>query len=144
MLRVAMKYADLIDRVFQHLRPFDTPGHEEIELALRTVSLLIGEERYFKLAEYFINTRGNQRPMRPIPSPIRAYAVPPSGTGTGDGEGHSVRALHLILAWQIWLWETKEEKRRKSAGPFLKISPRSVCTSPVVWVPPAAANPFYV
>ena len=36
MLRVAIRYADLIDRVFriEHSASFDTPGHEEFELAL--------------------------------------------------------------------------------------------------------------
>lgn len=52
MLRVAMKYADLIDRVFrvEHSAAFDTPGHEEIELALMKLYHYTGEERYFKLA----------------------------------------------------------------------------------------------
>ena len=60
MLEVAVKYADLIDRVFrvEHSAAFDTPGHEEIELALMKLYDYTKEERYRLLAEYFINTRG--------------------------------------------------------------------------------------
>ena len=98
MLRVAMKYADLIDRVFrvEHSAAFDTPGHEEIELALMKLYHYTGEERYFKLAEYFINTRGtsdrdetysftDQEHMQSH-LPVREQVT---------AEGHSVRALDL-------------------------------------------------
>lgn len=60
MLEVTKKYIDLIDRVFriEHSAKFDTPGHEEIELALCKLYDYTGEKRYKALAEYFINTRG--------------------------------------------------------------------------------------
>ena len=113
MLRVAMKYADLIDRVFRvaHSSAIDTPGHEEIELALMKLYHYTGEERYFKLAEYFINTRGtsdrdetysftDQEHMQSH-LPVREQVT---------AEGHSVRALYLYSGMADLALETKEEK----------------------------------
>lgn len=98
MLQVAIRYIDLIDRVFriEHSASFDTPGHEEIELALFKLYDYTGEERYKLLAEYFINTRGtssrdttysftDQEHMQSH-LPVREQVT---------AEGHSVRALYL-------------------------------------------------
>ncbi len=98
MLEVAIKYIDLIDRVFriEHSAAFDTPGHEEIELALMKLYDYTGEERYKLLSEYFINTRGtsdrdetysftDQEHMQSH-LPVREQLT---------AEGHSVRALYL-------------------------------------------------
>lgn len=113
MLRVAMKYADLIDRVFriEHSAAFDTPGHEEIELALMKLYRYTKEERYLKLAEYFINTRGtsardttydftDQEHMQSH-LPVRKQKT---------AEGHAVRALYLYSAMADLALETKEEE----------------------------------
>lgn len=101
MLEVAKKYADLIDQVFrmEHSAKFDTPGHEEIELALFKLYEYTGEERYKLLAEYFINTRGtsdrdgtydftDQEHMQSH-KPVRMQKT---------AEGHSVRALYLYAS----------------------------------------------
>ena len=98
MLEVAKRYIDLIDRVFriEHSAKFDTPGHQEIELALFKLYDYTGEERYKALAEYFINTRGtsdrdetysftDQEHMQSH-LPVREQRT---------AEGHSVRALYL-------------------------------------------------
>lgn len=98
MLKAAVKYIDLIDRVFriEHSAGFDTPGHEEIELALFKLYDYTGEERYKLLAEYFINTRGtssrdetysftDQEHMQSH-LPVREQVT---------AEGHAVRALYL-------------------------------------------------
>lgn len=39
--------------------PFATPGHEEIELALVKLYRCTGEERYLRLARWFLDQRGN-------------------------------------------------------------------------------------
>jgi DUF1680 family protein len=62
LLKVMLRYADLIDH---HFGPGDQqmhgyPGHEEIELALIRLHRLTGDERYFKLSQYFIEQRGQQ------------------------------------------------------------------------------------
>ena len=56
LLEVAEKYVALIDRVFrvEHSAAFDTPGHEEIELALVRLYRYAGKKEYLTLASYFI------------------------------------------------------------------------------------------
>ncbi len=112
MLQVAIKYIDLIDRVFriEHSAGYDTPGHEEIELALIKLYDYTGEERYKLLAEYFINTRGtssrdetysftDQEHMQSH-LPVRKQVT---------AEGHSVRALYLYSGMADLALKNKEE-----------------------------------
>lgn len=59
ILDMAIKLADHIDSVFGKGKLENIPGHQEIELALFRLYEVTGEERYFKLAEYFLEERGN-------------------------------------------------------------------------------------
>lgn len=113
MLRVAVKYADLIDRVFrgEHSAAFDTPGHEEIELALIRLYRYTKEERYLKLAEYFINTRGTSARDTTYDFTDQAHMqshLPVRKQKTA--EGHAVRALYLYSAMADLALETREEE----------------------------------
>ncbi len=60
LLEIACRYADHIDHVFGRgegqIRGYD--GHEEIELALVKLYQATGEERYLRLASYFVDERG--------------------------------------------------------------------------------------
>ena len=60
LLDVAIKNADLVDKVFgpnpDQLK--HVPGHQEIELALCKLYRVTGEERYLKLAKHFLDQRG--------------------------------------------------------------------------------------
>lgn len=78
MLRVAMKYADLIDRVFrvEHSAAFDTPGHEEIELALMKLYHYTGESAISSWRNILSIPEEPATGMRPIPSPIRSICSP--------------------------------------------------------------------
>jgi uncharacterized protein len=58
-LDVAIKLADHIDRTFGPGKKLGVPGHEEVELALVKLYQATGEERYFKLAKFFIDLRGD-------------------------------------------------------------------------------------
>jgi len=60
LLDVACKFADHIDNVFGYGKRAGVPGHEEIELALVKLYHVTGEQRYLKLAQFFIDTRGQQ------------------------------------------------------------------------------------
>lgn len=113
MLRVAIRYADLIDRVFraEHSAAFDTPGHEEIELALVKLYHYTGQERYLKLAQYFVDTRGtsgrdgtydftDQEHMQSH-LPVRSQKT---------AEGHSVRALYLYSGMADLAMERGDEE----------------------------------
>jgi DUF1680 family protein len=55
---VALKSADLIDATFGPGKRHDVPGHEEIEIGLVKLYRVTGEERYLKLAKFFIDERG--------------------------------------------------------------------------------------
>lgn len=101
LLDIAVRYTDLIDEVFRlkHSAGFDTPGHEEIELALVKLYLFTDEDRYLKLAEYFVNERGYGKKdttygvfdLEHIQGhlPVREQDT---------AEGHSVRMLYLLIA----------------------------------------------
>lgn len=113
MLKVAMKYADLIDRVFraEHSAAFDTPGHEEIELALVKLYHYTGEERYLKLAEYFVNTRGTSKRDATYDFADQEHMqshLPVRSQKTA--EGHSVRALYLYSGMADLAMESGEEE----------------------------------
>ena len=112
LLDVARRYADLIDRVFgpEEGKLHGYPGHEIIEMALVRLFRLTGEERYLRLARYFIDQRGqaplyfeeearrdgnrdfvwNETFMRyqyyQAGKPVRAQT---------EAEGHAVRAVYL-------------------------------------------------
>lgn len=58
LLDVALRFVDHIAEVFGPGRSPHVPGHQEIELALVRLYRLTGEERYLRLAEFFVEQRG--------------------------------------------------------------------------------------
>ncbi len=112
-LKLMCKYADLVDKTFriEQSAAFATPGHPEIELALVKLYRHTGEERYLKLAEYFINTRGtgkdpglynswcNERYAQDH-APLREQST---------AEGHAVRAAYLYSGMADVAYETNDE-----------------------------------
>ena len=62
LLDVACRFADCIDRTFgpEPEKKHGYPGHEEIELGLAALYRVTGEARYLKLAQYFLDARGQQ------------------------------------------------------------------------------------
>jgi DUF1680 family protein len=59
LLDVAIKNADLIDSVFGPGKRTDVPGHQEIEMGLVKLYQVTGEQRYLKLAKFFLDERGH-------------------------------------------------------------------------------------
>lgn len=58
-LDVACRFADYIDTIFgPPPKRNGVPGHEEIELALVKLYQATGNEKYFKLAKFFVDMRG--------------------------------------------------------------------------------------
>jgi DUF1680 family protein len=92
LLDVAIKLADHIDRTFGPGKKVDTCGHEEIELALVKLYRATKEERYLKLAQFFLEVRGRKDKRRLFGEyaqdhkPIREQTVV---------AGHAVRAMYL-------------------------------------------------
>lgn len=93
------RYADYIERVFkiESSAKFITPGHPELELALVRLYSITKEERYLKLAEYFIDQHGNNEKDSPIwTMRYNQDEIPLKERTTIDG--HSVRAFYLFAA----------------------------------------------
>ena len=57
-LDIAIKNANLIDRVFGPGKKTGVPGHQEIEIGLARLYRVTGEDRYLRLARYFLDQRG--------------------------------------------------------------------------------------
>ncbi len=63
LLTIAEKAADLLVDRFLNAGPEDTPGHEEIELALIRLYRVAGKGAYLDLAEQLLERRGRAKPF---------------------------------------------------------------------------------
>jgi len=59
ILDVAIRLANKIDSVFGPDKKRDVPGHEEIEIGLVKLYGVTGDEKYLKLAKFFLDERGH-------------------------------------------------------------------------------------
>ena len=59
LLDVSLKNAELIDSVFGPTRKRAAPGHPEIEIGLAKLFRVTGDDRYLRLAKFFIGERGH-------------------------------------------------------------------------------------
>lgn len=99
LLSICDKYIDYVNKRFivDKDTPFLTPGHEEIELALIRLYEYTKKEKYYKIAEFFIENRGNNdvdnadfygsHAYVQEDEPIRKYR---------SLRGHCVRALYYL------------------------------------------------
>ncbi len=78
ILNMAIKLADHIDSVFGPGKIENVSGHQEIELALIRLYEVTNDEKYFKLAQYFLEERGNPDRLAYKASP--EYVEPNVGT----------------------------------------------------------------
>jgi uncharacterized protein len=92
LLDVAIRLADHIDSVFGEDKKHEVPGHQEIELALVKLWRLTGEERYLKLAEFFIAERGRSC-GRKLHGEYNQDLLPVAQQR--EITGHAVRAMYL-------------------------------------------------
>lgn len=92
LLDVATRFADLIDRLFGPDKRYGVPGHEEIELALVKLYEVTGEHRYFDLARFFLEIRGDES-KRKISGPYNQDHLPVRQQS--EIVGHAVRAMYL-------------------------------------------------
>ncbi len=103
LFEVAIRNADLIERTFGDGpgRRAGYPGHPELELALARLSRATGDQRYFRLAQFFLEHRGEHFYAREHATPEDQY----DGTYWLDDvkirdhqviSGHAVRAFYLF------------------------------------------------
>ena len=111
LLKVACRYVDYVDQCFgpepEKLKGY--PGHEVAELALVKLYEVTGEERYWKLAQFFLDERGTepnyfvqedmlraQRAGRKFrPRSYEYYQAHKPVREQDEAVGHSVRAMYL-------------------------------------------------
>jgi DUF1680 family protein len=95
LLEVAIRGADLLDRVFGPEKKRAVPGHQEVEIGLVKLYRVTKDERYLRLAKFFLDERG------------RAHGRRLYGTYSQDHKpvveqeeavGHAVRALYMYMA----------------------------------------------
>ena len=101
-LNVAIKLADFIDSVFgPPPKRMGYPGHPEIELALIKLWRVTGQQRYFNLARFFVESRGQRFFAEEHKTPPDRY----EGSYWQDDvpicdhkniKGHAVRACYLL------------------------------------------------
>ena len=124
LLGLVEKYIDLVDRVFRVERSaaFVTPGHEEIELALIKLYRATGKEKYFTLAKFFLESRGNNDldPNGYYDWALSSYAQDhaPIREQT-TAEGHSVRAMYLYMAMADLALESGDEALYRACDTIL-------------------------
>ncbi|MHC4061235.1 MAG: glycoside hydrolase family 127 protein [Planctomycetota bacterium] len=96
LLDVALKNAALIGEEFGPGKRMGPPGHQEIEIALCKLYRLTGEERYLKLAKFFLDVRGHQHGGRELYGAKRQDHKPVSEQT--EAVGHAVRAGYMYSA----------------------------------------------
>ncbi|MGD0090891.1 MAG: glycoside hydrolase family 127 protein, partial [Planctomycetota bacterium] len=95
LLDVALKLADNIDSVYGPDKKHDSPGHEEIELGLVKLYRQTGQEKYLKLAQFFVEERGQSKTHKLYGDycqdhkPVREQR---------EIVGHAVRAMYFYCA----------------------------------------------
>ena len=92
LLDVALKNANLIESIFGPDKLIDVPGHQEIELALVRLFRVSGDERYLRLAKFFLDLRG-QAEQREIYGAYCQDHLP--AAEQAEAVGHAVRAGYM-------------------------------------------------
>lgn len=87
LLDIAIKSADLVDRDFGWGKIERPPGHQVIEMGLAKLYRVTGEERYLKLAQFFLDVRG---PGGADYSQAHAKVIDQT-----EAVGHAVRATYM-------------------------------------------------
>ncbi|MBR3999772.1 MAG: glycoside hydrolase family 127 protein, partial [Clostridia bacterium] len=112
-LRLMEKYADYIYRVFveEKSAAFETPGHEEIEIALIRMYRATGKKKYLDLCGHFLNRRGaadnNEEHIFKHPKYAQSHLPVREHT---EAFGHSVRATYLYSGMADYAAETGDEE----------------------------------
>ena len=95
LLDIALKNADLIAAVFGAEARRDVPGHQEIEIGLLRLHRLTADEKYRRLAKFFLDERGRAN-GRDLYGPYCQDHQPV--TEQREAVGHAVRAAYMYAA----------------------------------------------
>jgi len=97
LLDVAIKNANLIDSVFGPGKKHNPPGHQEIEIGLAKLYRVTGDEKYLKLAKFFLDQRGKYIDRKPYDEYVGAEYTQDHKPVIEQDEavGHAVRAGYM-------------------------------------------------
>lgn len=122
-LEIMCKNADCIDSIFGTGKRRGFPGHPEIELALVRLHEATGEEKYLKLAQYFLDERGTEPNFFAEEKNARNWTVwnaNPADTAytqstkpvrqQSQATGHAVRAVYLYTGMAAVAEKTGEKE----------------------------------
>lgn len=93
LLDVALKSADLVDQTFGERKLQVPPGHQVIEMGLVKLYRITGEERYLRLAKFFLDVRGKSLDGRELWGEYNQDHKPV--VEQGEAVGHAVRASYM-------------------------------------------------
>lgn len=126
ILEVAEKMADCIASEFNE-KHYGIPGHEEVEVGLMRLYQLTGEEKYSKLASYFIENRGTQKDFFRREKENRDFDIFQMDPDyleynqshapvreQKSAEGHAVRAVYLYRAMADLAAATEDESLKQA------------------------------
>ncbi len=107
LLDVAVRLADHLDSIFGPGRRHEVPEHQELELALIKLYRVTDEPRYLRLAQFFIDQRGNAAGHTLYGSysqdhlPVRQQH---------EAVGHAVRAMYNCIGMADLYQETGDKR----------------------------------
>ena len=96
LLDDALEITDDLDSVFGPGKRYDISNHEEIELALVKLYRATTQERYLRLAQFLVDTRGTKNGGREMVGPYAQDHAPVKAQDRAIG--HCVRATYLYSA----------------------------------------------
>jgi hypothetical protein len=111
LLDVAIKNANLLLEVFGPGKRGEVPGHQEIEIGLAKLFRVTGDERYLKLAKFYVDERGNPKGHKLYGEYSQDHKPIFEQT---EPVGHSVRAGYFYAGVADVAALTGEEAYRKA------------------------------
>jgi uncharacterized protein len=109
LLEVVRRFIDHIETVFGGGKKEEACGHPEIEMALVELYRLTSEERYLRLAQFFVDQRG-KRKMRGVGANGPIYHQDHVSVREAEGvAGHAVRQMYLAAGVADLYMESGEQ-----------------------------------
>lgn len=93
LLEIALRFADLLDRTFGPGKLEKPPGHQVVEMGLVKLYRITGEEKYLRLAQFFLDVRGKASGGRKLRGEYNQDHLPV--LEQREAVGHAVRAGYM-------------------------------------------------
>ena len=114
LLNIAIKNAELILSTFGPDKLQIPPGHQEIELGLEKLYEVTGQDKYLKLAKYFLDIRGKGKELTGRDSWGEYAQDHLPVIEQNEAVGHAVRAAYQFSAMTDVVAATKDKEYEKA------------------------------